>query len=223
MGRNVHLHSHPSRVQHWRHIVEIAAIAGAAIWALYVFVYQERIKPANEPPEFQPAFALEHTRLPSGKEFVKVHVDAKNAGQTTIYLAGLVVNVYGVGFNERTGTEIVSSSTDALFDRTLLPTNSTLLYSTGTTMQPFGNRNNFVILQPGTTYAGSLAFVVPPKGLDAVRIQWQICFSKIANKSWRMPLERQRDGSYWFEDKYDEANGGSGLICYDDRHEYYPL
>lgn len=223
MGRNVHLHSHPSRVEHWRHLIEIVAIAGAAIWALYVFAYQERIKPAAEPAEFQPAFAVEHALLPSGKEFVKVHVEAKNNGQTTIYIAGFVFNAYGVRFMNATHTRRTVSSTDALFERALLPEPALLLYSTGTLMQPFGNRSNFITLQPGTTYAGSFSFVIPPRRFDAVKLQWQMCFSKIGNRTWRMPLDRQSDGSYWFDDKDNQANAGTGLVCYDDRRENYPL
>ena len=33
-----------------RHVVEAVAIVGAALWAFYVFVYQERIKPASATP-----------------------------------------------------------------------------------------------------------------------------------------------------------------------------
>jgi len=60
MGRELHVHSHPSRVEHWRHLVEIAALTVAAIWGFYVFVYQERIKPASEPAELQALVSLDH-------------------------------------------------------------------------------------------------------------------------------------------------------------------
>jgi hypothetical protein len=33
-----------------RDIVEVVAIIAAGIWALYTFVYAERVKPASEPP-----------------------------------------------------------------------------------------------------------------------------------------------------------------------------
>ncbi len=152
-----------------------------------------------------------------------MHVDAKNAGQSTIFIGGIAVNVYGIRFNDRIRTRTITSSTDDLFNRTLLPERPTLLYSTGASMQPFGNPNSFVNLQPGTSYAGSFAFVIPPHKLDSVRIQWQICFSKLANKTWHMPLNRRPDGSNWFNDKYNQANAGTGLICYDDPGAYYPL
>lgn len=43
-----HVYTHPSLVEHWRHLVEIVTLTVAACWGLYVFVYQERIKPASE-------------------------------------------------------------------------------------------------------------------------------------------------------------------------------
>ncbi len=86
MGRELHVHSHPSRVEHWRHLIEIAALCIAAIWGFYVFVYQERIKPAGAPVELQTMVTLEHTTLRSNKEFIKVGVRMRNIGSTPLEL-----------------------------------------------------------------------------------------------------------------------------------------
>jgi hypothetical protein len=32
-----------------RHVVEVLALVAAGAWAFYTFIYQEKIKPANEP------------------------------------------------------------------------------------------------------------------------------------------------------------------------------
>ena len=37
-----------------RSVVEIVAIVAAGFWALYVFAYEQRSKPASEPPEAAP-------------------------------------------------------------------------------------------------------------------------------------------------------------------------
>ncbi len=34
----------------FRHVIEAVAIVAAGLWAFYIFVYQEKIKPSGEPP-----------------------------------------------------------------------------------------------------------------------------------------------------------------------------
>jgi hypothetical protein len=104
MGRDLHVHSHPSPVEHWRHLVEIVALAAAAVWALYIFVYQERIKPASAPPEVQTIISVDHTTIGSGKELVKVSARMKNAGEAPFAMVGMVVNVYGIRYGTQANT-----------------------------------------------------------------------------------------------------------------------
>ncbi|MEO6913057.1 MAG: hypothetical protein ABI182_03425 [Candidatus Baltobacteraceae bacterium] len=222
MGRELHVHSHPSGVEHWRHLIEIVALAVAAFWGLYVFVYQERIKPANEPPEFQPAFTVEHATLRGGEELVKVDISAKNAGSEPLYVGGLIVNAYGIRFGSSRHVHLdAPRNGDADFSSALLPAHPSLLYSMARSFQPFGNPNSFINLQPATAYQGSFAFAVPSAAFEAVKLEWVICFSKLTNRRWPVSLKQHRDGSFWFEDS--AANTGTGLICYDERDAYYPL
>jgi len=221
MGRELHVHSHPSRVEHWRHLIEIVALAGAAAWALYVFVYQERIKPTSEPPELQPAFSVEHTPMRGDKEFVKIDTADKNAGESTIYFAGMIENVYGIRFaNKATDYDEPPRNGNAEFNRTLLPTGSSLLYSVAASFRPFGDAHDFIELQP-VTYAGTFGFAIPAHTFDAIELQWTICFTKLANRTWRVPLHRRADRSYAF----DLSHFAPGLLCYNRIRpgDYYPL
>jgi hypothetical protein len=208
-------------LERWRHLVEIVAIAGAAVWAVYVFVYQERVKPANEPPEFQPAFSVQHTRLSSGKNLVKVDVEYRNAGQNTVYVAGDVINVYGVEFGD---TLVVSTSNPAGspdFARSLPLKRQTLLHSYVRKFQPFGNATSFIDIQPGTAFTGSFAFAIPARAFDALGLSWQTCFSKFSDRTWPVTLQRGHDGAYAFD--IPDADWGAGLVCYADRRQLYPL
>lgn len=208
-------------LERWRHLFEIVAITGAAIWALYVFVYQEQIKPAEESPELQPAFAVTRATLHSGKNLIKVGITLRNAGQRTIYIAGNVVNVYGLDFGDNLAVALHTERGDADFDRSLLVRRQTLLHAYARTFQPFGNSASFINIQPGTAFTGSFAFAVPAQTFDALGLAWQTCFSKFGGRTWPATLQRDTDGSYAFD--VPDADWRSGLICYNDRRELYPL
>ncbi|MBV9262683.1 MAG: hypothetical protein JO324_00065, partial [Candidatus Eremiobacteraeota bacterium] len=52
MSRELRVHSVPTKAEQIRIVVEIVAIVAAGIWALYTFVYEQRIKPLAEAPSF---------------------------------------------------------------------------------------------------------------------------------------------------------------------------
>ena len=173
MGRELKVHVHPSRVQRWRHIVEIVAFIGAGLWAIYVFVYQERIKPAGAPPELQTVLSVEHLQLYGGKEFVKVNVRMRNIGHIPFSLAGMVVNVYGLRFGNITGEHVETPLNGVTeLSRTLLPSRPSLLYSFFDTWKAFGATKPFRGIDPGGDFVESFAFGVKAGGFDAAKIEW---------------------------------------------------
>ena len=88
----------PSLVEHWRHLVEIVALLTAAVWAFYVFVYQERIKPAAEPPRLQMSTNVSREALHGGKELVTINVTLKNTGSNDVAIGAVLVNAYGLRY-----------------------------------------------------------------------------------------------------------------------------
>lgn len=91
-----HVVTHASGAEHWRHVVEIVALAIAAIWALYVFVYQERIKPAFEQPDIQFTLNVSHQPTGANEELVPIELAWKNLGDIDVQIDGFILNVYGV-------------------------------------------------------------------------------------------------------------------------------
>ncbi len=217
------VYTHQSRLQHWRHIIEIAAIAGAAVWGLYVFIYQEHIKPAAEPPQLEHAISVTQNALPNNRALITFQQRLNNVGSSTIYVAGIAMNVYAVRFGDRmeTTTESLSHGTGTS-TYSIPATSETLLYSSGTSMIPIGGEY-WLHLQPSTHYAVTRTVVVPANWMDAVRISWQTCFTKSAGRHWQLPLERRPDGSLAFVDSQHVASDDpNGLICYNG-DGYYAL
>ncbi len=89
-----------SRVEHWRIGFEIAALIVAAAWGLYVFVYQERIKPAYAPAQLELNTFVSHTLTASGQEFVSIDANLKNIGTAEVRLVGISVSAYGLRFDK---------------------------------------------------------------------------------------------------------------------------
>jgi len=226
MGRELHVHTHPSRLEHWRHLIEIVALVAAGIWAIYVFVYQERIKPASEVPEVQPPFiSVDHSALAGSKEFVKVTATTKNAGAAPFALTGMVINVYGIRYGPQSAEHIEHPISGVVeISKTLVPSKPTLLYSFYDTWHGFGANKDFGGLAQGAQFDESFSFAVPARAFDSAKVTYELCWSKPGDQQWQVATQRNADGSLWFDDPLTPANVESGLHCgFQRRGAFYPL
>jgi len=221
--RQIEVHSRPSTVEHWRHVAEIVALLIAAIWAAYIFVYQERIKPAEAPLQLESTVSVDHNTIAGGKEFVKVNFAMKNIGEEPFALDGLVVNVYGIRFSKMSGEYVEKPLNGVIqLSRTLLPSKPRLLYSYFDTWHGFGSPKVSRI-SPEITFDESFAFAVPSEAFDVAKIEWLVCWSPMGTK-WPVKRERQADGSYWISGWDTDSVLRAGLICRRQlRGDYYPL
>ena len=220
MGRELHVHSHPSPVEHWRHLIEIVAILAAAAWGLYVFVYQEHIKPANMLPDVQRIATVTHEPLPGNKEFVKVNIDMKNIGQTTAELGGLVVNVYGSRYTQHNGNT-VHAPTPGLITRnlTLSKTKPVLLYSFFDVWRPLGDPRVFLV-EPGQVIEEPFDFAVQADRYNVVGLDMFFCYTRPGNTTWLVARENRADGSFWVHFSGPSQTSHPGLMCRKQTHEY---
>lgn len=213
MQQDVNFHSHPSRVEHWRHVIEIVAIVIAAAWAFYVFVYQERIKPATAEPQLLHSIAVEHNALEGGKKLVKVDVEFKNVGISDVQLDGLIVNVYGIHYASNAARQIEHPLKG--IDKTsfgLIASRPVPLYSFFDEWTSMGGEpGRHVVITPGLTWTESFAFAIHGGQYDAVNLRFDSCYSRPASRVWNSPEIRQADGtSMWQLPKEHEGLNCSG-------------
>jgi hypothetical protein len=95
MKRELHVHSVPTRAEQVRTAVEIIAILAAGLWALYTFVYEQRIKPLSEPAEFSVPTTVTQGPTVNGVVFLTIHKRLENTGNVPIDIAAEALNVYG--------------------------------------------------------------------------------------------------------------------------------
>lgn len=222
MGREIHVRSHPSPIEHWRHVVEIVALSVAAVWGFYVFIYQERIKPASEPTELQTIVSVDRTPLRSNKEFIKVGVLMKNIGQPSLELAGLIVNAYGVKYTSREGEHVDKPLSGIVeISRAFVPGKPSLQYTFVDMWKAFGSPR-IAMLRPRLESPETFVFAVPAHAFDLVKIDYIVCWSRPRSKPWPVTVETQADGSFWFA--FSSKNRQAGLVCnYQLRGEYFPI
>ncbi len=78
-----------------RDIVEIVAIVAAGIWAFYIFVYENRIRPSSAQPEVNISASLQRLSEQHGLIGVGLHIDLRNVGTVNAHFLGLAFNVFG--------------------------------------------------------------------------------------------------------------------------------
>jgi hypothetical protein len=94
-GRTLRVHSVPTTAEQLRMIVEIVAIAAAGLWALYTFVYVQRIVPLSEPASFSVPTVVEQGSTVNGVAFLTIHKRLENTGNVPIDIAAEALSVYG--------------------------------------------------------------------------------------------------------------------------------
>lgn len=103
MSRELHVHSVPTRAEQIRTAVEIIAIVAAGLWALYTFVYEQRIKPLGEPPEFSLPTIVDQGPTIDGVAFLTIHKRLENTGNVPVDIAAESLTVFGEKVGPLTG------------------------------------------------------------------------------------------------------------------------
>lgn len=207
--------SHPSPIEHWRHLVEIIALLIAAAWGFYVFVYQERIKPANEEPALDVHLSLSHEPMQRGKELVKLAVIEKNIGSTDLELNAEILNVYGKRFTNNP-QDVHVREPDLAYDSHTLQAQTTSLLWTAELVWPRNNENLFA---PGREKVRDLRlpdgldFAIRAGSFDEVTVEYAYCYSK--SQDFTFHAVRGKDGAFATSSLVEMNNTARGLRCAD--------
>jgi hypothetical protein len=111
MSRQLHVHAVPTRAEHLRTVVEIVAILAAGAWALYTFVYEQRIKPLSQRPAFATPTTIEQGPTINGAAILTIHKRLDNNGDVPIDIAASTLTVYGETLASHTELRIDASRT----------------------------------------------------------------------------------------------------------------
>lgn len=162
-----------------RDIVEVIAILAAGAWAIYTFVYEQRIKPAQEPPSLVLTGGLERVGERNGMIQMAYHAALRNSGQTRVYVIaegivaqGLRYSAQGAPATRRLlpGVTEYSRSARVVSSAPVYVLRELTLYGGSADADGFD-------IDPGETVPFSGIFVVRKGEFDAVTLDGSIAYT----------------------------------------------
>lgn len=199
-----HIYTHPSRVEHWRHLVEIVALVVAALWGVYLFIYQERIKPASEAPNLEFHSDVQHEYLIGNRVLVKLSYTWHNLGSNAVQIDGIAANVYGITYGnfadrlERLqGTALERGYNETIAEVRGMSRHETLLATTFHPWRAMGGRLTAVVAPGDSVTLHSLDFVLPRGRFAAIRARVAYCQRRSDDRqTGYVTLKRASDGGF---------------------------
>ncbi len=177
-----HVYSHPSAVEHWRHVVEIVALSIAAIWTFYIFVYQERIKPSYELPSLEMTPALEHVPLRNGKLFLRVRLPFKNISPADAQFVAVINNVYGVNVSADQSRIVARNRQRTVISYALQERKPVLLESAFDRFKPAGGSDSQVIAAQGEIAFGTTLAIFANR-YDMIETYFAYCYQRADSRA----------------------------------------
>ncbi len=163
-----------------RDVVEIVAIVAAGLWALYVFVYEQRIKPASEPPSLILTGSLHRLGAQNGLTRIGMNATILNNGHTNASLIATSFAADGLRYSAN-AVPMIDRSIDGLttYERDGRISSRTLVYRiVELTRQISPKYSTSFTLAPGQSVPYSAIFVVKSGEFDTIALYGSLAYTK---------------------------------------------
>ncbi len=163
-----------------RDAVEIVAIVAAGLWALYVFAYEQRLKPASQPPSLRLTGTLHKLGTHNGMVQLAIKATISNNGSTDAALIATGFTAEGLRYAPNS-TPTVDRSINGLtmYQRDAHVASRTLVYRTvEMTRLASPKYSSSFTLQPGQELPYSAIFAIKAGEFDVVVLYGSIAYSK---------------------------------------------
>jgi len=202
----------------FRHVIEAVAILAAGLWAFYIFVYQEKIKPAGQPAALNTGITIRTLGHNARRDILGLRVNLHNSGQTEIDVAADGYDIWGERFATTVSTRTLRARDQAVSDRDLRVASRTFVHGFMELrdMAVGGHAGNHIVLEPGDNESFEDVVTVP-HGLYDLFYARVIAVPIKTSQRTKLPIDivRQSDGSYWL--------GVHGNNDEDDNDAYYAI
>jgi hypothetical protein len=192
-----------------RDLIEIVAILAAGIWAIYVFAYEQRIKPAAQPPSVLISGSLHKLGERNGLVQLGYKGTLRNTGSTGVSLIALGFTAVGFRYATR-GTPVLSTLAPGatLYQRDARVSARELVYR-ATELERFVDRRygGDLTLSPGEEIPFSGIFLVKRGEFDSITFYGSAAFTKIAKiGAYPTTIGYTRDGAVTFDSPNHDPN-----------------
>jgi hypothetical protein len=135
-----------------RHIAEAIAIIGAGLWAFYVFIYQEDIKPAGDPAALVVSIAIHRMGRDARRDILVVDTTFSNVGKTEIDIAADGFDLWGIRYGVRPVLRRTGNATKADISNDIPERSRTLIRASAELRAAaVGGPDRHIIMEPGST------------------------------------------------------------------------
>jgi hypothetical protein len=174
-------HERKDTISTIRDVVEVVAILLAGLWALYVFVYEQRIKPASEPPSLIFTGSLHRLGgVQNGLIRIGMNATILNNGHTSVSLIATSFAADGLRSSANT-VPMTDRSIDGLttYERDGRISSRTLVYRiVELTRQISPKYSTSFTLAPGQSVPYSAIFVVKSGEFDTIALYGSLAYTK---------------------------------------------
>jgi hypothetical protein len=185
-----------------RHVVEAIAIVAAGAWAFYTFIYQEDIKPANEPASLDVSVSIARLGRDARRDILQATLHVRNSGKTEIDVAADALNVWGDRFADRqrsrqtnTGYGRRDDFKEPRISRRLLDSFAELRSAA-----VGGNVGNHIVLEPGVSYDFGDVVVLPRGAYELIHAEGIAVPVKTSlRRKIRVRISRGDDRGFWLD------------------------
>jgi hypothetical protein len=156
-----------------RHVVEAAALVAAGLWAFYTFIYQEKIKPAQEPASLNDTISVERLGHDAKRDVLEVSIHLRNDGKTEIEIAADGYNVWGDRYASRASQTSRDSAKEFAFSNDEQRVSRRLIRSFAELRDPAvgGKQGVHTTLEPGEIITIPYIIVIPRGVYDVISAQ----------------------------------------------------
>jgi hypothetical protein len=186
--------SHAIRIA--RDTIEIIAILAAGCWAFYVFVYENRIKPAFTDPQITASATLEETSHRGGVIGVMLKNEEKNTGTVPLYFAGYSVTVLGTRMKLSARPLPPEPNTFVDADTFFSLSKPVPVYGYGL-ITTLGNPSSKygIELEPDGSYEQEHTFFIPEGRFDMLTAHVEACLAKSGGGTVPSRLVKRKTGA----------------------------
>lgn len=202
-----------------RDVLEIVAILAAGIWALYVFVYEQRLKPAGEPPSVIFTGSLHRLGQHAGLIQFGVRGKVVNNGQTDVSIIALGFTGDGLRYAPLSKPFVDRSiHSTTIYERDARVASRTLVYRlvelTQLAEPKYGSGSH---LHPGQEVPYSATFAVKSGEFDSITLYGSLAYTKFNIKGgYPTNVEHTPTGAVLFTSTNDNPNYSSVEVTLDE-------
>jgi hypothetical protein len=187
-----------------RHVVESVAIVAAGLWAAYVFIYQERIKPTFESPSLQVTVTLDPGKTVNGTRIAQLHLNFVNTGQVDTDIYADSASIYGDRYAAAAPVPSPSyGANDVEVNRMVQTGKKELVYSYAI-LRPaaIGGTGDHIALTPGQHFDNVLPIAVKDGRFDELHADVMIIYGRFTpdrRNFSRVSIQRLANGAVYLK------------------------